>query len=290
VQWFWSSNVRSTSIVLGTLVRGGEDEEIVKRMVRWLMKARKNGRWNDTQENAWTLEALVDYYRKYESETPDFVATLTLDNAPLARETFKGRSTEAKGTDVPIDKLTSGAAVFTKDGAGTLFYMMRLRYAANVMRHEPLNQGFQLERSYTVQNGDAASTSFNAGDLINVTLRIRNTKERYFVAITDPLPAGTEPVDAWFATTGRALAEAAEQGDASTSWAWWLRGGFDHVERHDDRVDLFATRLSEGEHLYTYLVRATTAGTFIAAPTHAEEMYEPEVFGRTATSVIEVKK
>ena len=42
--------------------------------------------------------------------------------------------------------------------------------------------------------------SFNAGDLINVTLRIRNTKERRYVAITDPLPAGTEPVDAWFAT------------------------------------------------------------------------------------------
>ncbi len=28
----------------------------------------------------------------------------------------------------------------------------------------------------------------------------------------------------------------------------------------------------------------------IAAPTHAEEMYEPEVFGRTATSVVEVKR
>jgi uncharacterized protein YfaS (alpha-2-macroglobulin family) len=42
--------------------------------------------------------------------------------------------------------------------------------------------------------------------------------------------------------------------------------------------------------VFTYLVRATTAGTFVAAPTHAEEMYEPEVFGRTATTVVEVKK
>jgi hypothetical protein len=36
------------------------------------------------------------------------------------------------------------------------------------------------------------------------------------------------------------------------------------------------------------MVRATTAGTFIAAPASAEEMYEPEVFGRTATAVVEV--
>ena len=49
-------------------------------------------------------------------------------------------------------------------------------------------------------------------------------------------------------------------------------------------------RLSEGLHEYTYLVRATTAGTFMTAPTHVEEMYEPEVFGRTGSVVIEVKR
>jgi uncharacterized protein YfaS (alpha-2-macroglobulin family) len=77
----------------------------------------------------------------------------------------------------------------------------------------------------------------------------------------------------------------------SDDWtAWWQRGGFDHVERHDDRVQLFATRLSEGRHEFTYIARATTAGVFVTAPARAEEMYEPEVFGRTKTAVIEVRK
>ena len=77
---------------------------------------------------------------------------------------------------------------------------------------------------------------------------------------------------------------------SSDNWfSWWQRGGFDHVERFDDRVQLFATRLSEGRHEFTYIVRATTAGTFRTAPARAEEMYSPEVFGRTATAVIEVK-
>jgi len=288
--WMWSSNVRSTSIVLGTLVRGGEDEATVKKMVRWLMAARKKGRWNDTQENAWTLESLVDFYRQYEAETPDFVANVTQGTDTLARETFKGRSVDAKKVEVPIERVKSGPVVFTRDGVGTLYYMMRLRYAANVMRHEPLDAGFHVERSYAVQGNAKSATSFKAGDLIEVTLRIRNTKERRYVAVTDPLPAGTEAVEAWFATTAGALREAASQSSTSSSWAWWERGGFDHIERHDDRVNLFATRLGEGEHMYVYLVRATTAGTFIAAPTHAEEMYEPEVFGRTATSVVEVVK
>jgi alpha-2-macroglobulin len=294
--WLWSSNVRSTAIVLGTMVRGGQDEEMVKRMVRWLMQVRKNGRWDDTQENAWAMESLVDFYRKYESEVPDFIATLDLGKENLVRETFKGRSTEAKTQQFTMQQVLAKGTpgqklplVFTRDGVGTLYYMLRLRYAANVMHHQAMDNGFHVERTYALNDAPAA-TSFKAGDLINVTLRIRNTKERRYVAITDPIPAGTEPVESWFATTATALAERTQNNEAGSSWAWWLRGGFDYVERHDDRVDVFATRLGEGEHIFTYLVRATTAGTFIAAPTHAEEMYEPEVFGRTATTVVEVKR
>jgi uncharacterized protein YfaS (alpha-2-macroglobulin family) len=298
LQWLWSSNVRSTAIVMDMLVRGGTDEELVKRMVRWLMQARRKGRWGNTQENAWAMEALVDYYRKYESETPDFSAIVNVASKELAREPFKGRSTVAKSRDIPMTELlriappdTQVPVTFTRDGVGTLFYAMRLRYARNIVMHDKLDQGFSLERHYVLQNAKASQTTFNAGDLIKVTLKVRNTKERRYVAITDPIPAGTEPVESWFATTASDLTEAQNKQDRGTTdwYSWWLRGGWDHVERHDDRVNLFATRLGEGNHDFTYMLRATTAGTFITAPLHAEEMYEPEVFGRTGTDVVEVK-
>ena len=130
---------------------------------------------------------------------------------------------------------------------------------------------------------------------MRVTLTLRLTKERRFVAVTDPLPAGFEAVESWFATTAGDLAAAQDQqtndgGDTDHWQNWWRYSGFDRVERHDDRVQLFATRLAEGEHTFSYIVRATTAGTFLTAPTRAEEMYEPEVFGRTATTTIEVKR
>jgi uncharacterized protein YfaS (alpha-2-macroglobulin family) len=292
LMWFWNSNIRSTAIVMGTLVRTGSDEELVKRMVRWLMKVRTKGRWGSTQENAWAMESLIDYYRKYESEIPDFTAAVTLGGTSLASDAFQGRSAEAKSHDVPIVKLAPGTdapVAFERKGTGTLFYAMRLRFARTTLLHDSLDQGFAVSRKYTVGSG-AAATSFKAGDLIKVTLNIRNTKERRFVAITDPIPAGTEPVESWFATTATELSEAQQKEESGgTSWMWWERGGFDHVERHDDRVELFATRLGTGPHEFSYMVRATTAGTFVTAPMHAEEMYEPEVFGRTSSSVIEVK-
>ena len=113
------------------------------------------------------------------------------------------------------------------------------------------------------------------------------------MAVTDPVPAGFEPVESWFATTAADVAKETDQQDGAGQPTWedvWRRGTFDHVERHDDRVLLFATRLSDGHHEFSYVVRATTAGVFVTPPARVEEMYEPEVLGRTATQTIEVKR
>jgi hypothetical protein len=167
-----------------------------------------------------------------------------------------------------------------------------------------MDTGFNVERRYEpfVETGaKPAATTYQAGDLVRVTLTFRLPKERRFVAVTDPLPAGFEAVESWFSTTSQQLAaqqdrqrserfDSGELADESDWQNWFRSGGFDHVERHDDRVQLFATRLSEGLHEFSYVVRATTAGTFQTAPARAEEMYSPEVFGRTASTTIEVKR
>jgi alpha-2-macroglobulin len=300
--WFWSSNVRSTSIVLNSLVKANVGDAPIRQMVRWMMAVRKNGRWGNTQENALAMEALVAYYRRFEAAPPDFRAVVTLGAEDLARQEFKGRSTAATAKDLPMTKvLAQGAAggkqplTFTREGAGTLFYTARLRYAADQLFQDTLDNGFRISRSYApfVEGGTRpASSSYKAGDLVRVTLTFNLTKERRFVAVTDPLPAGFEAVESWFATTAASLArQQDDQGNQEGTWySWWQRGGFDHVERFDDRIQLFATRLSEGRHEFSYIVRATTAGTFRTAPARAEEMYEPEVFGRTPTAVIEIRR
>ena len=302
LMWFWNSNVRSTAIVLNSLVRGAAPLDQIRPMVRWMMAVRKHGRWGNTQENAHAMESLVSYYRKYESTVPDFTAVAMLGDEVVAREQFRGRSAESATKDLPMTQVLSAGApgtnrplTFARDGAGTLFYTTRLRYAADELYQQGLDGGFRIERSYApyVEEGTRpAATTYKAGDLIRVTLTLRLTKERRYVAVTDPLPAGFEPLESWFATTARTIATSeTPSDDDDQSWeSWWKRGGFDHIERHDDRVQLFATRLAEGRHQFSYVVRATTAGVFRTAPARAEEMYEPEVFGRTATVVVTVQR
>jgi uncharacterized protein YfaS (alpha-2-macroglobulin family) len=302
LMWFWNSNVRSTAIVLNSLVKAAAGAEEIRPFVRWMMTSRRNGRWGNTQENAYAMESLVAYYRRYESVVPDFTAVAMLGDETVAREQFKGRSTQSAVKELPMGQVVAAAPAgssrpltFARDGAGTLFYTTRLRYASDELFQQGLDNGMRIERVFApyVENGTRpAATSYKAGDLIRVTLTLRLTKERRFVAVTDPLPAGFEPLESWFATTARTMTTTqTDNDDAGSSWeSWWQRGGFDHVERHDDRVELFATRLAEGRHTFTYVVRATTAGTFRTAPARAEEMYSPEIFGRTPTAVITVQR
>src|SRR4029450_12893446 len=97
---------------------------------------------------------------------------------------------------------------FTRTGQGTLFYTARMRYAIDRLFQTGLDQGIRIERSYApyVETGTRpASTTYKAGDLVKVTLTLNLTKERRFVAVTDPLPAGFEPGESWFATAARQL-------------------------------------------------------------------------------------
>jgi uncharacterized protein YfaS (alpha-2-macroglobulin family) len=297
--WIWNTNTRATALVLTGFVQRGDDPQLVPGLVRWLLQARRNGRWANTQENGTALEALVAYYRKFESEAPDMTATVAVGERAIGTAAFRGRSSVAKQVRLAmpdlIRQVAAGAEadlVVSRAGTGRLYYAARLQFAPGEPP-PPADQGIHVERRYErfVENGGSpAATSFGAGDLVRVTLTLTLPKERRYVAVADNLPAGFEAVDGWFRTTATDLARDASVQSADQSFeAWWRRGGFDHVEKYDERIALFATRLSEGRHEFSYLVRATTAGTFRAPGTWVEEMYAPEVNGRTAPSTVVIK-
>jgi len=122
-----------------------------------------------------------------------------------------------------------------------------------------------------------------------VRLTVVVPDRRYFVAVLDPLPAGLEAVNLSFKTTASSRLGGELKGKIYDFYSWYSFFAFDHQELRDESVVLFSDRLPSGIYEYTYLARATTLGRFIAAPTKAEEMYQPETFGRSATNIVEVR-
>ena len=157
----------------------------------WLLQVRKQGRWDNTQENAMALEALVSYYRKYEATVPSFTAVASLGATQIASAKFEGRSTEARATDVPMAKLLASAAAgtdlpltFTRTGAGTLFYTARMRYAVDRLFQQGLDQGITVERAYApyLRNRHATGVAH---------LRRRRSRARHADAAASRKSAGT---------------------------------------------------------------------------------------------------
>lgn len=285
--WIFHSNVRATAQALQAMMEAGADFPMAEQVVAWLMMQRKDGHWLNTQENFYVLHALSSYFARYEKVEPQFSAQVRLAGKEVFAQTFAGRLAKVERKVIPLDQFAPKLAdvAIKKQGAGMLYYGLRMNYYPLEVA-DPREEGITVVKTMApMKEGPAVDDVYQAGDLVKVILHVALTKERNYVVLEDPIPAGLEAVNTSFATTSAAVERAEEQ--AQDQQDWWY--GFTHVERHDDRVLLFADWLPVGVHTYTYIARATTKGTFALPPTTAEEMYAPEVYGRTVSRKIRVE-
>jgi len=215
----------------------------------------------------------------------------------------------APGMSVPLDGLVESGPdgrpvvrLSIRGEGAPLFYYVTVREAPKGLQLQPVDRGIRVERWYEDVRTGEPIVSVKAGELVRVRLRVTVPSERHFVVLDDPLPAGLEPVDLSLRTVSPYGGEEAVTGESlreqGIGWAYgaWDAGiwsPFDHKELRDDRVVYSATVLWPGTHSATYLARATTVGTFLYPPTHAEEMYNPGVNGRSAGgefTVVEVRE
>lgn len=289
------SSRRTDAILLGGLLQDQPKDPLNTKLVRGLLAHRTKGRWDNTQENIWILLALQSYFRTYEKETPNFLASLWLDQAYLGEEKFEGRSNKEGQLHLPMKEVSEKNAdlIVSKQGPGRLYYRIGMQYAPKSLRLPAENRGFMVERNYRglddesdakqLENGD---WELKAGAKIEVTLTTVCPERRYHVALVDQLPAGLEPLNPALKGTPPVKNEGSvEQG---MGWAWWWRW-YQHDNLRDERVEAFATLVYPGVYTYTYTALASTPGEYVLPPLKAEEMYSPEVYGRSATGKVIVK-
>ena len=58
--------------------------------------------------------------------------------------------------------------------------------------------------------------------------------------------------------------------------------------RHDS-VRFYSEYLEKGRYQLSYMAQAIAPGSFVVMPMHAEEMYDPDVFGKTTADTLEVQ-
>lgn len=284
-RWTFASNNKLTALALQALLGSSKGYPQAGKVVAWLMEARdKEGDWGDTHDNARVMEALYGYFQDQEKERPNFEATAFVGKDQVQKASFLGRNLKVEQSSTPIASSVDRLAVgLKKVGAGRLYYEMRLAYAA--AKEPPArDEGLAVLKKISTLKGDSFPAQLKAGETYLVTLTVVTPKDRRFVVVTDPVPAGCEVVQTQFET------ESAEmQRILAVSQSKRKNATFGHFEKYADRVALFSDGLQAGEHTFQYLIRANQPGKFKMPATKAEEIYHPEIFGTTTGRVVDIQ-
>ncbi len=297
-----SSDRRLDAILLDALIGDNPQHDLIPKLVNGLLAHTTRGRWGNTQENVFVLLALDRYFNTFEAQTPDFVARIWLGDTYAGGHEYRGRTTERHETLVPmaylVDETLGGGATqnlaISKEGPGRLYYRLGLRYAPTNLELGPLDMGFVVQRVYEavddpvdVRQDENGVWHIKAGSRVRVRLTLVADNRRYHVALADPLPAGLEIVNPGLAVSG-STPQDPNSPDYRYGW-WWWGTWYEHQNLRDERAEAFTSLLWDGVYQYTYIARATTPGRFVVPPAKAEEMYSPEVFGRSSSAIVIVE-
>ncbi len=282
-----ASDVRTSALTLDAFMREAPTDPRIDKLARGALAGRRRGRWTSTQDNLAVLSAMRRYFDTYERAVPAFTGKLWVGQAGYAERAFAGRSADRAQAQLGWAALGAGGRhdlALVKDGPGRMYYRVGITYAPRQVVLPALDAGFVVSRRYRalddaadVRTGADGQIHVRLGARVMVELQVSASTSRDGVALVDPVPAGFEAVNTRLATAERTAAGA----DDGSAW--------DHRTLRDNRTEAFRMAFPEGTTRLSYTVRATTPGTFLAAPAKAEEMYSPETFGRSSSAVVVVE-
>lgn len=307
-----NTDVRSTAIIIAALARIQPDHPLLPEAVRWLMTVRSRqqaGYWSTTQETAWAIIGLTDWLVASGDLEADYRWQASLNGQGLGQgQADSTNLDQTTSLTTTITDLLAGAVNRLAierdspppasgggeggDSSGSLYYAAYLSYARPVNEVKALDRGIIVSRQYSLDSSEGeeevAINEANVGDFVQVKLTLIAPTDLNYVLVEDYLPAGVEAVDSSLATTS-VVGQPPEisQAGSDEPWGWWY---FTHTDLRDEKAVLFATYLPQGVYEYTYTVRAAIPGEYGVSPTHAEQMYFPEVFGRSDGGVFRVKE
>gem|GEM_PF-4061555 len=276
------STARDTALLVRALALAWPEHPALPRLVAGLLAARRDGRYATTQDGAWALLAL-DEAARAAPPPAELTARVWLDGAPVMQASLAGPAPRSAHAELPLSRLLAvpdGRLAFASEG-GPLYYQAILRTADRGLPAQPRSHSLSIERAAAPAAFDGsrrpATTRFALGDWVELSAVVTTPVPREQVALVLPLPTGLEAIDPLHASTAR-IALAPGLDDRLPS----------HVERHDDRVELFFDHLPAGASHVAELARATIAGEFGVPPATVECLYAPDVRGSTGVARVTV--
>ncbi len=294
-RWNWSSDIRSTALVLRALLKIYPESELLPNIVRHLVSVRDaRGHWPSRQENTWAIIALTDWLFLSDELNPNYAYSVTVNEEPLYSDVALPDTALAPAeltVEVAqlIQRETNLVEIQRDAGPGALYYTAHLNLDLPVSQIDAFSRGLEISRSYTLLEDETATAIDGAavGDTVQVRLGIVAPNTLRYVVIEDFFPAGAEAINPDLATSPQLGVRPQGQriDPQEEGWGWWF---FDHIEFRDEKAVIYASYLPRGVYEYVYTIRPAIAGAYNVMPPTAQELYFPEVYGRGAGTLFTI--
>ena len=268
-----SSDGRTTAVVLRALLATDPNQLLVGKAVRWLMWERRGGYWRNTYETSEVVGALTAYLVSTGVGEQPLGYKVYLDQELLAEGQVPAHGMMARA-ERSTRQLAAGEHVIEVQGDGAAPV-----YIATVSEHGPVGglaeaarslDGPRVERRYEAGTVSEPLERCALGDLIRVRLLVEFPEDAPYVLVEDPIPPGTQLVQ-----ISPLVTRQGETGGSRLSTKGIADG---------QSVSFFTVWLPAGAYEYSYLVGATTEGEFKVMPAQASLVYDPAIWGRSASA------
>lgn len=293
-----SSEIRTAALALEAIQTIHPQSSLSGEIVRYLMAHKQLDGWGTTNETAFTLLALTDQLEAVKNST-----------GPTKYQVLVNGK-EAFSTDWKYEELTTvvelSKEIFIKglnrlevipDNDTTLYYSLGVKWYGDAALAQPAGSMI-IQRDYLDSTGKDAITEFEAGQIVMVRLSVTSKDSLpSYMMVEDHLPGGLEALNEGLNTTSREFNAQSlffyedyyYGNESGYSPFMWDRLGYNNKEIHNGRVTFFTTSAEGSKITFRYFARALRSGTFTALPAEVSAMYNPNLWGRSQTGVIEVK-
>jgi uncharacterized protein YfaS (alpha-2-macroglobulin family) len=292
---YYGGDLQAKAALMLLYSRLQPSSQIARALADDLLASTRKGYWQNTSNTGWILQAFAAYIDGGRERETDFEAAVRLGEESIAAERFLGMSTQPRELFVEPTELLAMAEsartdrrgsdqpwlplVFAIEGEGRLYYTATLRWALEASRVEARDEGIGLFTEILDLEGNPVEGSLQLGRVYKMHYVLYSTRDRDFLALRLPVPAGGEIIDGSLATSQ--VLPGQGEGEEPRYWA--------PVQRiYDGEVRFYYDTFRRGKREGSFLFRTTTPGTFTMPPATAELMYEEEVFGRTGGRVVRI--
>jgi len=304
--WWWlmqNGDVNTARLILAVLDDPAWKDDM-GRLANGFISRQQGGAWHTTTANLWGGLALEKFSAQFEATPVAGTTRASLGGSTASVDWSKVERIKTQDASGAAHQTTwfgapaapgmlRGNGMFLPWGAGqdnlAVTHQgpgkpwLTLQSVAAVELKVPFSAGYRIQKTVTpIEQANKALPpgQYTRGDVLRVTLEVTSQADMTWVAITDPIPAGSTILGSGLGRDS----EIATQGERRSGAGW---PAFE--ERSFEAFRSYYEYLPKGTVTMQYTVRLNNVGDFALPPSRAEALYAPEMFGEAPNARVKVE-